>query len=243
LIFVGTLLYNLLAFPFSASNRYKAYFQQTVDLDTGINTVAVAGLEEYVRLIVDAIPSASGQRINCAPRPNVRVGLVYCTYNGLAPNVVPNTTVGVPPEKFYSSWLSYNVTRAKGTNRATFQISAKETRACALKFDTPFSSFHVKGAASNNGKWKDVPESGSDQIKLWRRDWDREWEVEVEWPVRKGKKAGEEGRNGRVVCSWADQNVLGTIPALDELYRYSPDWTAISKSTDGLVEASKAFVV
>ena len=243
LIFVGTLLYNLLAFPFSASNRYKAYFQQTVDLDTGINTVAVAGLEEYVRLIVDAIPSAAGQTIKCAPRPNVRVGLVYCTYTGLAPNVVPNNTVGVPPEKFYSSWVSYNVTRSKGKNKATFHISAKETKACAIKFDSPFSSFHVKGAAPNNGRWKDVPESGSDQIKLWHRDWDRPWEVEVEWPVSKGKEPGDEGRNGRVVCSWADQNVLGTIPALDELYRYSPDWTAISKSTDGLVEGSKAFVI
>jgi hypothetical protein len=233
----------LVAFPFSASNRYKAYFQQTVDLDTGVNTVAIAGLEEYVRMIIAAIPSASGQKILCAPRPNVRLGLVYCNYTGLAPNVVSNATSHVPPEKFYSSWLSYNVTRPSKSNRAIFHISGKDTKVCTIHFDTPISAFHVKGAASNNGKWQDVPESGSDQIKLWHRDWNREWEVEVEWPVSKGKKPGDEGRNGRVVCLWADQNVLGTIPALDELHRFSPDWVAISKAGDGLVDGSKTFVI
>src|SRR5438046_1945624 len=39
LVFVGTLIYNLVAFPFSASNRYKAYFIQTVDLESGQNEV------------------------------------------------------------------------------------------------------------------------------------------------------------------------------------------------------------
>ncbi|KAL8684805.1 MAG: hypothetical protein Q9218_008128, partial [Villophora microphyllina] len=46
LIFIGTLLYNILAFPFSANNRLKVYFQQHVDLDTGINTVALTGIKD-----------------------------------------------------------------------------------------------------------------------------------------------------------------------------------------------------
>lgn len=243
LIFIGTLIYNLVAFPFSAENRYKAYFQQTVDLDTGINRVTISGLEEYVRDIIAYIPSSSGQEIHCEVRPEVRSGITYCSYTGLAPKVVSNVSEGVPPEKGYANWLTYNVTRVKGQNKATFRISGAETKSCSIRFSEPFSGFTVKGAAPNNGKWTDVPETGSDLIKLWHRDWNREWEVEVEWPVSKGKQLGEEGRNGRVACSWADQNTLGTIPALDEFKRFAPQWSSVSKAAEGLVEGSKAFVV
>lgn len=243
ILFIGTLIYNLIAFPFSAENRYKAYFQQTVDLDTGINLVTISGLEEYVRDIITYIPSASGQHIPCEVRPEVRSGLTYCSYTGIAPNVISNVSEGVPPEKGYANWLNYNVTRVKGQNKATFHVLGAETKACSIRFSEPFSGFTIKGAAPNNGKWKDVPESGSDLIKLWHRDWNREWEVEVEWPVSKGKQPGDEGRNGRVACGWADQNTLGTIPALDEFKRFAPQWSGVSKAAEGLVEGSKAFVV
>ncbi|KUJ21238.1 putative zinc metalloprotease [Mollisia scopiformis] len=243
LVFIATLIYNLVAFPFSANNRYKAYFQQTVDLDSGINHVTLAGLEHYIRDIISNIPSAAGQSIDCAPRPQIRAGVSFCTYEGLAPQVVDNVVEGVPPEKGYQDWLHYNVTRAPGLNKATFHISGQETKACIIRFDEPFTGFHVRGAAPSNGRWSDVPESGSDQIKLWHRDWNREWVVDVEWPVSDSKKEGEEGRRGRVVCLWADQNKLGTIPALDEALRFSPAWTVITKMMDGLVEGSKAFVV
>ena len=149
---------------------------------------------------------------------------------------------GVPPEKGYADWLSYNVTRVSGTNKATFHISSLETKACILRFDDPFTKFHVHGAATD-GKFDDVPESGSDQIKLWHRDWNKEWIVDVEWPVSEGKTEGEEGRSGRVVCLWSDHNVQGTIPALDEAQRFAPPWTSIIKLMDGLVEGSKRFAV
>lgn len=48
--------------------------------------------------------------------------------------------------------------------------------------------------------------------------------------------------DGRVVCLWSDNNEPGLIPALDEIRHYAPDWVAISKLGDGLVEGSKAFV-
>jgi hypothetical protein len=148
---------------------------------------------------------------------------------------------GIPPEKDYSNWLTYNVTRPKRENKAIFHISGKETKACIIRFDDPFTAFTVHGAASSNGN--DVPDSGSDQIKLWHRDWDREWVVDVEWPVSQGKQPGDEGRSGRVVCLWSDHNKLGTIPALDEVQRFAPKWTSIVKVMDGLVEGSKAFTV
>ncbi|CAG8951426.1 hypothetical protein HYFRA_00007342 [Hymenoscyphus fraxineus] len=243
LIFIGTLIYNLVAFPFSGQNRYKAYFQQTVDLDTGINHVTVAGLETYVRQIIAEVPSAAGQKIDCTTKSAIRDGLSFCSYHGPAPKVVDNVKGGVPPEKGYQDWLSYNVSRVSGENKAKFHISGQETKACIIRFQDPFSAFSVEGAAKSDGKWADVPESGSDQIKLWHRDWNREWVVDVEWPVSAGKQVGEEGRSGRVVCLWSDQNVPGTIPALDELQRFSPQWTSIVKLMDGLVEGSKAFVV
>ena len=243
LIFIGTLVYNLVAFPFSENNRYKAYFQQTVDLDSGLNHVTITGIEEYVRDIITYIPSASGQSIDCTARPSIRDGLSFCSYEGPAPQVVNNVKDGIPPEKGYANWLTYSVTRVEGENKATFHISGLETKACIIRWDEPFSAFHVHGAASNNGKWSDVPESGSDQIKLWHRDWNREWVVDVEWPISQGKEAGEEGRTGRVVCLWSDHNTPGTIPALDEVQRFAPAWTSVVKMMDGLVEGSKAFVV
>ncbi|KAF4626090.1 hypothetical protein G7Y89_g12071 [Cudoniella acicularis] len=233
LIFIGTLIYNLVAFPFSSNNRYKAYFQQTVDLDTGLNHVSLVGLEEYIRDIISYIPSASGQQINCTMRPDIRSGLSFCSYEGPEPKVIDDVPKGVPPSKKYESWLTYNVTRESGENKATFKISGKETKACIIRFDDPFTAFNVRGAADNNGKWANVPETGSDQIKLWHRDWDREWIVDVEWPVGEGKREGEEGRSGRVVCLWSDQNVPGTIPALDEVQRFAPQWTSIVKLMDG----------
>ena len=241
LIFTGTLIYSLVAFPFSAGNRYKAYFQQTVDLDSGINHVTLVGIEEYIRDIITYIPSAQGQPISCIERPAIRDGLSFCSFDGLAPKVVSNVRKGVPPEKGFEDWLSYNVTRPQGHNKATFNISGLETKACIIRWDEPFSAFQVHGAAPSDGKWADVPESGSDQIKLWHRDWDREWVVDVEWPVSEGKKEGDEGRSGRVVCLWSDHNQPGTIPALDEVQRFAPEWTSIVKVMDGLVEGSKAF--
>jgi hypothetical protein len=243
LVFVGTFIYNLVAFPFSINNRYKAYFQQTVDLDSGINRIQLIGIEEYIREIISVIPSAAGQTVSCEEKPTVRDGVVFCSYEGPAPKVVDNVKDGIPPEKAFQDWLTYNVTRVKGENKARFQISGLETKACIIRFDEPFSAFSVEGAAPSDGKWPDVPETGSDQIKLWHRDWDREWVVDVEWPVSEGKKAGEEGRNGRVVCLWSDHNYPGVIPALDEVQRYAPKWTSIVKAMDGLVEGSKPFVI
>lgn len=242
-IFVGTLLYNLLAFPFSENNRYKAYFQQTVDLDTGINHVTLIGIEKYIREIISQIPSAAGQNVSCVQRPEIRSGLEFCSWEGLAPRAVNNIVDGVPPEKGFQDWLTYNVTRKEGKNEARFHISGRETKACIIRFDQPFTAFDVLGAARGDGRWANVPESGSDQIKLWHRDWDREWVVDVAWPVSSGKSMGEEGRSGRVVCLWSDHNEIGAIPALDEAQRFAPKWAIITKIMDGLVEGSKPFVV
>ena len=240
LVFIGTLVYNLVAFPFSANNRYKAYFQQTVDLDTGSNEVIMAGLEQYIRPIIAAIPSAAGQKIECETRKTGRK-VTYCTYTGIPPVVVP-LDADVPPESQYKDWLSHNVTRQQGTNSATFEIKGKNTKACTIRFDRPVKAVHVQGAGHDD-RFEAVPEGGSKEVKLWHRKWDEEWKVDVEWPVSQGKGMGDEGMEGRVVCLWSDNNEQDVIPALDEARRFVPEWVGISKLSDGLVEGSKRFTV
>src|SRR5437016_5954298 len=105
LIFVGTLIYNLVAFPFSANNRLKVYFIQDVDLDTGKNNVSLTGVHDYVRSIMETIPSAAGQDIQCLYDTRGKAGLTKCPWEGLAPKVVKNVSDGEPPENGYRDWL------------------------------------------------------------------------------------------------------------------------------------------
>ena len=45
------------------------------------------------------------------------------------------------------------------------------------------------------------------------------------------------------MCGWSDANQLDTIPAFDELRRFEPVWSAVVKTSDGLVEGWKGFVI
>lgn len=244
-VFLFTLVYNLTTFPFTPEARYKAYFQQTVDLDTGINHVSLDGIEEYVRMMIDAMPSAAGQNITCAHRGawDKRSELSSCSWQGIAPEVIDGFPDGVPPEKYYQEWLSYSTTRVPKANKATFQISGKETRNCVIRFDGPISAFKVHGAADHGREFTRVPDTGTEEIRLWSREWDKSWTVDVEWHPSDGKQPGDEGRTGRVVCLWNDHNGPGIIPALDEVMGFCPIWSTVTKRSDGLVEGSKAFVV
>ncbi|KAI9852364.1 MAG: hypothetical protein M1838_000886 [Thelocarpon superellum] len=239
LICLGTLIYSLVAFPFSAGNRYKVYFLQTVDLDTGLNRVWLTGVEKYVHEIIGSIPSAAGQPLDCTPDPRGLPGLTRCSWAGIPPQVVPNVPSGAPPDLGYSDWLYYNVTRsADGANEARFHLYGRNTRACKLTLHQPISDFHVEGAAASP-MFDNVPrDGGSQEIRLWRREWEEPWDVWVRWNGTEST-----GLDGRVVALWSDANHDGVVPALDELWHYAPAWVAITKLADGLVEGSKAFMV
>ena len=271
-VFVGTLTYNLVAFPFSANNRYKVYFMQEVDLETGINSVSLSGINPFVQQIISNVPSAAGQHVKCSNDTRGKAGLTKCVWKGLPPKVVPNMPAGTPPELGYLDWLHYNVSRdddGTGTNQsAVFHLYGRNTRACKLVFNKPISDFSVEGAA-RDGRFRALPEEvGSKEIRLWRREWERPWDVHVKWSsslsdgdngdddagksnrsmaekVDEGSNGEEKqtGMDGKVVCLWSDANETGVIPALDELRRYLPDWVAITKLTDGLVEGYKRFMI
>lgn len=256
LIFIGTLVYNLLAFPFSANNRLKVYFNQRVDLDTGINTVSLTGIKDgpYLRRVAASLPSTAGQDIICTDSKN-RLGLQECIWHGLPPKVIPSPPphLGIPPQSGYADWLSFNVTHANATrNEAHITLFGKNTRACKLQFDTPISDFWVEGAIDDD-RFEKVPKEGSKEIRLWSRTWEKPWNVRVLWHggdsnaafSSRSRKQQRGGRalNGEVVCLWSDANESGVIPALDEVWRYAPTWATVSKNSDGLVEGSRSFLI
>ncbi|MCJ1353123.1 MAG: hypothetical protein MMC33_003108 [Icmadophila ericetorum] len=243
-VFAGTLIYNLTAFPFSANARWKFYFIQQVDLDTGLNTASLSGVgRPYMEETIYSLPSAAGQKVDCI-KSNVRTGLLQCSWEGLPPRVVPTdlTQPSIPPLYNYVSWLTLNVSRAPGTNTALIHLWGANTRSCKLQFNSPISDFRVLGA-HDDPRYKRVSDEGSNEIRLWRRTWEKPWDVEVHWDASEGKGIGEDGLDGKVICMWNGEGMEGTIPALDEVRRFAPEWVAVSKLADGLVEGSKRFLI
>ena len=238
-VFIATLIYNLVAFPFSSESRYKIYFQQTVDLDTSASTVSYMGIEEYAKQIVAELPSATGKKVNCTASER-RSGLTACSYDGsgILPNVVKSNLTGDSPHRRLTEWITYNITRAEDDSRATLDITAKETRSCAITFDRPISSFKIHGGSEPDERFGPMPKDGFKKLTLYRRDWDAPWKVDVGWKVGPGE---DPGISGRVLCGWDDVNWPGAIPAFDEGIKFSPAWAALSKATAGLVEGSKGF--
>ncbi|KAI0159862.1 peptidase family M28 family [Hypoxylon sp. FL1284] len=239
LVFIATLIYNLAAFPFSEGSRYKIYFQQTVDLDTGFSKVKYAGLQEFVEKTIAELPSAMGKDLECTSKEGLRSGLTTCSYDGsdVPPNVVRTLPGGIPPQKGFSSWLNFNITRVGNEPRAIFDIEAKDSRSCAITFEKPITSFVVNEHGPDD-LFGSVPEDGLTRIKLYRRDWTTPWKVNVEWNADSDRYSGIDGR---VLCSWDDVNRPGTIPAYDEGLKYAPTWVALTKLTSGLCEGSKSF--
>ena len=244
LVFAGTTIYNLTAFPFSANNRLKLYFVQEVDLDSGINTVSLTGIDPrtgpFLNDAIASLPSSAGQTPSCTPSKRRR-DLTECSWPGLPPRVVPNTHPDVPPEIGYADWLTFNASRAAdGAPSARFQVSGLETRACKILFNRPISDFTVAGA-DEHSRFRKVSEHGASELRWWSRTWEKELDVTVRWDAGDGEEG--DGMDGRVVCLWSDANESGVIPALDEARRFAPTWVAIANAGQGLVEGSKAFLV
>lgn len=240
LVFIGCLIYNLLAFPFSRESRMKYYFLQQMDLSTGVNNVSVTGLDGYVQTIVAEMPSAGGQSSPCGDSAG-RKGLTECLYHGLAPNVVPKGYPGLSVshnstlKHAYKSWLDLNVTRHGDS--AAFSLRGLNTKQCRFSFDHVVSSVVVEDGASDP-RMQPVPEEGSKLVHLFGRTWDKTFRVNVTWA-----EGGAKGQTGRAICSWEDVNQPGTIPAFDELKRFEPFWSAITKTSNGLLEGFKSFEV
>lgn len=245
-VLVITILYNLLAFPFSQSNPLKIYFQQTMDLDSTANgsnntveLVAVPGyLEKY---IVPSTPSGDdAQRtgtVKCAPAGTRKIGLLSCRFPSLTPNVAPSTTRGSlwSASAAKAELLKVNATRLTAGS-GIISIKGENTRSCRVYFDHPIKSISVKGGDDRIQEGYSFPDGGLNEARVWSRTWDRTFEVIVRWTA--DVEEGEFG--GKVSCNWSEMR-SERIPALDEQISFIPTWAVVSKLNDGLVEGFKRF--
>jgi hypothetical protein len=267
-VFIGTLIYNLMAFPFSRASRLKVFFLQQIDLDHGNNTVALTGLSPYLESIVSQLPSASDNGYHCAG-PDYkfwafRAGLDSCSWTGPAPNVVPtaykphqpgmpypNSTVSLALARRqaqtakYATYLDFNITRPVSKNATkrdyVFDISGANTRACRLYFSSPFANLTISNAGDKAAVMKPGRSDNAQRVYLYSRDWDAKWSVNVTFDHEVEKQ--QHGVEGKVVCVWSDANQVGTVPAFDEVKHFMPVWSAVTKNSDGLVEGYKHFVL
>lgn len=236
LVCVATVIYNLVAFPFSRDHRLKVYFVQRVNCDTGVNTVSLAGLDGYVQRIIGDLPSAQGKELNCTtPDIATRKELRSCDWEGIPARIAPKAS-HLSNKTHTDNWLDYSIHQSNNTNKATIRVVGQNTRACRIVFDTPISDLAVAGAVSDP-RFQPVGEKGSRELRLWHREWSQPWEVAVTWNAKEQPKL-----SGRIVCLWSDANA-GEIPAFDELQHYLPVWAIPSKISDGLVEGFKQFVI
>lgn len=252
-IFVGCLVYNLLAFPFSREARMKHYFVQSVDLDTGVNNVTLTGLDGYVQQIISELPSAASETIHChdvGDAGDRRQGLKRCSWHGLPPNVVPDPgdEVAVAPysnhtkkeKNRYAKWLDYTITPTSNQT-ATFHFQGQNTKAYRLAFHNPVSSVQIEDGATDS-RFRTVPSSGSgsSEVHIFSREWHKAFTVNVSWPESAGPVKGQKGV---VKALWSDANVREVVPAFDEVRRFEPVWSVVSKAGDGLVEGWREWEV
>lgn len=233
---VGTVIYNLVAFPFSRDHRLKVYFVQELDLDSGANTVSLTGLDGFVQQIIREIPSAQGKHLNCkTPDIATRKELTKCGWEGLPAKVAPQASL-YRNKTQPRPWLDYSVSKGKHANEATIRVVGQNTRACRILFDTAIADLAVGGAVSDP-RFNATGDSGSRELRLWHREWSQPWNVSVTWD-----RDANSTLSGRIVCLWSDANT-GSIPAFDEVQHYLPVWAVATKISDGLVEGSKRFKV
>ncbi|KAM3542069.1 hypothetical protein ARSEF1564_005025 [Beauveria bassiana] len=252
LAFIGTLAYNLSAFPFSSDYRFKYFFQQTINVDKDTNQVSIYGIPEYTREIIQALPGAAGQSIECKASKS-RVGI--CVYDGSAqpPNVAPGFET--------RDLVTLRASKSSDGKSVNLQLDAIDTRTCTISFSSPVSGFAVENAAPIEKR----PSDGINSVRLWRRRWEGPWNVTVQLgssrsiadvPAEEEEKEEEEGIFASeelkirgdafevtASCSWSDANVASTIPAFTEFKRYAPRWAVLSKASVGLVEVKKTIKV
>lgn len=235
IVLIGTTIYNITAFPFSGNNRLKVSFIQRVDLDSGLNSVALMSPnKKYLKQIIKTLPSAAGQTLRFVDSM-IRRDHIEAIWTGITPEVVPIMKPGVPPTIGFDQWIEFNITHDVTHKSANIVLYGKNTRSCRLHFDSPVSKFEVQGS-DYDPRIPPASAQGTTEIRLWSREWERPWNVTFAWE-------DQAGIDGKVVCLWNDEDGQRRIPALEEIRRFAPDWVAVTKASDGLVQGSKAFSI
>ncbi|KAF1827756.1 peptidase M28 [Dissoconium aciculare CBS 342.82] len=237
LVFAGCLTFSLVSFPFSREARMKFYFIQQVNLDEGSNNVTIRGLNGYIQDVIAELPSSSDQALSChAWDPKTSSNINICNFEGILPQLVPHNYSTITTSKSeLKSWLKYNISHKD--NHATITLQGLNTKICQLVFNNAVSEVRIEGSGSDP-RMRPVADGGSSQVHLFSRTWDKTFKVDVAWPDAPAK-----GQRGRVVCSWSDGNTPGVIPAFDEIRKFQPVWSIVTKASHGLVEGYKEFEI
>ncbi|KAJ3571738.1 hypothetical protein NP233_g3556 [Leucocoprinus birnbaumii] len=225
-------------------------------------TTSFYGVHEFLESdIIPTLPSAHGKNITCIPS-TTKPGLIGCTWSGGVAFPDPGaastphnetTPVGPGANFFNAQFLRTSTTTARIT------IHGTNTKNCRLYFDKqPIIKYVVQGSSNGMQYPYRIHEPGLKELRLWSREYNKDFTVDIEWRDNYGLG---EGIKGRVACEWAEfasasaglpsegeDPVNGgfrsaKIPMLEEVLAFLPTWVAVSKFTDGLVEAWEYFEV
>lgn len=252
-VFAATLVYNLVAFPFSANHRFKFFFQQVVDLDDQTNTVSLMGVESFLRPVIGSLPTPAGQHIKCADS-GVRADLSSCQYDAslLRPDVANGTRL--------EDVVTIEASGAEDGRVVTVRLDAPNTRTCFLDSSVPIWGFAVEGGGTRDERFGSFPPDGLGHVQLWRRKWEGAWVVTLQLGGR-GRSAagGGEAKDGQgrpdkerrdaghvsitARCAWSDINDPTTLPAFQEVRQFMPTWSIVTKASVGLLEVKKTVRV
>ncbi|KAF8632433.1 hypothetical protein AX15_001877 [Amanita polypyramis BW_CC] len=280
LAFLGCLVFNLVAFPFSQDTPLKVVFQQSVQLnssatDQGMSNTGTAreviravtsltGVNEMIKDgVVSKLPSSWGKDVKCTLDTSGRwTGLATCSWDS-DPDMIPypGGIIGHP-------WLTVDAERL-GPTKFRIVVEGKNARACRIYFDE-MQIVEVSFAGEGENAFLTLsPRKDGDLLSHWSRRWGRKFAVELDIkevdrtnktqaivPERTAPEDGFRNLRGRVACEWAEyeSGIIGLglekagclgpkIPALEEVFRFLPQWAIVSNADDGLVEAWSEFRV
>ena len=270
LLFIISILYTWLTFPFSTAAPLRVFFQQRVEIDLGLNIygnsasdtlgspkmiTSLTGHPLYLpnSAIISNLPSA--QTVNCDLH-RTRNGLMLCEWDsGAGMRPVPGNWDSWNNNSNTREYFDASVSRI-GPSSARITVKGRNTRSCRVYFDNQPIFEYVIRSSDGVGEKKgmqhgyEVGKRGVKKLILWSRTWDREFIVDVKW----GDDSGTAGLQGRIGCEWAEYEsaaidhgtgggVSGKIPAFEEVLMFLPEWAVSTKQDDGLVEVLAPFSV
>jgi hypothetical protein len=263
-IFITSTTYAWFAPPFTPGARLKVFFAHETELTNLTASISrpqltravtqLTMIEGYGSRLMATLPSSwrdADERDSDGQCEvgKLRSGLTTCSWD-----VPPALYPSIPDSRDdKGGWLFANATRL-GPASLRIELEGVETRNCRIYMDShtirryrartqQVMSGSESTESSANEAWSAFEVPAGDKIHLltlWAREWGSRFEVELD--IDAGADA-QEVITGRVSCLWNDGPGGARIPALDEARRFLPEWVAISKATDGLVEAISGFVL
>lgn len=253
LVFIFSTAYAWIATPFTPNSRLKVFFAHRVEL-TNVSATAPSPqltravtqlnlIEGYGLRLAATLPSSQHYSDDLSKQCGAGdLGPARCEWA-----VYPALHPSIPGAK-EDSWLVANVTR-RGPASLRVEIEGVQTRACRIYVDShSIKRYRARTIGSPQVDWStfDVPASKERNIHLltlWARSWDtKKFQADLELDAR-NKEGAEEQIAGHVSCLWNDGPGGALIPALEEARAFLPEWVAITKAADGLVEARSGFVL